>query len=39
VERASTEAIKQGFLTADLVGSEKAKSTSEVGDFITAAIQ
>jgi 3-isopropylmalate dehydrogenase len=39
VDEASAMAIKEGFLTVDLVGPDKAKSTSEVGDFITAAIQ
>jgi 3-isopropylmalate dehydrogenase len=38
VEEAGAKAVKEGFLTADLVGSEKAKSTAEVGDFIAAAI-
>jgi 3-isopropylmalate dehydrogenase len=38
VEQACAAAVKEGFLTADLVGDEQAKSTPEVGDFIVDAI-
>jgi 3-isopropylmalate dehydrogenase len=38
VEQACAAAVEESFLTADLVGSEQAKSTSEVGDFIAAAL-
>ena len=37
VERASAKALKEGYLTADLVGSDQARTTSEVGDFIAKA--
>jgi 3-isopropylmalate dehydrogenase len=39
VEQACAVAVKEGFLTADLVGREKGKSTREVGDFIAKQIQ
>jgi 3-isopropylmalate dehydrogenase len=38
VEEAGARAVREGFLTADLIGPDRAKSTSEVGDFIAAAI-
>jgi 3-isopropylmalate dehydrogenase len=38
VEEASNKAVTEGFLTADLVGPENAKTTTEVGDFIASAI-
>jgi 3-isopropylmalate dehydrogenase len=38
VEEACQLALGKGYLTADLVGSEKAKSTKEVGDFIAKAV-
>ncbi len=38
VELACQSALEEGYLTADLVGREKAKSTNEVGDFIATAV-
>lgn len=38
VERASAAALAEGCLTADLVGSERAKPTRQVGDFIVEAL-
>jgi 3-isopropylmalate dehydrogenase len=38
VERASKKALKEGYLTADLVGSDQARTTNEVGDFIAKAV-
>jgi 3-isopropylmalate dehydrogenase len=39
VEKACSVAVKEGYLTSDLVGREKGKSTREVGDFIAKQIQ
>ncbi len=38
IDRAIEVAMEKGFLTADLVGSDKAKSTKEVGRFIADAV-
>jgi 3-isopropylmalate dehydrogenase len=38
VELACQSALEEGYLTADLVGRDKAKSTNEVGDFIAKAV-
>jgi 3-isopropylmalate dehydrogenase len=38
VEEACQLALDKGYLTADLVGPQEAKSTKEVGDFIAKAV-
>jgi 3-isopropylmalate dehydrogenase len=38
VDRAIAAAVGKGFLTADLVGSDRARSTKEVGAFIAEAV-
>ena len=38
IDRAIAAAIEKGFLTADLVGADAAKSTIEVGGFIAEAV-
>jgi len=38
VERACEKALKDDYLTADLVGSDRARTTSAVGDYIAKAV-